>query len=62
MKKSPIGISTLAEIRANVMQIFVAIPKAFIEQGLYMLATILKSTQAIQTTIAIVQTFAQVRE
>lgn len=28
-------------------------PKAFTEKGLYMLATILKSKQAVQTTIAI---------
>jgi hypothetical protein len=39
-----------------------SLPKAFTEQGLYMLATILKSNQAVQTTIAIVQTFAKVRE
>ena len=37
-------------------------PKAFTEQGLYMLATILRSPQAIQTTMAIIDTFAQVRE
>lgn len=38
------------------------LPKAFTEKGLYMLATILKSPQATQTTIAIVETFAQIRE
>jgi hypothetical protein len=38
------------------------LPKAFTEKGLYMLATILKSPQAVQTTIAIVETFAQIRE
>ena len=38
------------------------LPKAFTERGLYMLATILKSPIAIQTTLAIVNTFAQVRE
>ena len=38
------------------------IPKAFTEKGLYMLATILKSPVATQTTLAIVETFAQVRE
>ena len=38
------------------------LPKAFTEKGLYMLATILKSPIATQTTIAIVETFAQVRE
>ena len=37
-------------------------PKAFTEQGLYMLATILKSERATATTIAIVKTFAKVRE
>ena len=37
-------------------------PKAFTEKGLYMLATILKSSQATQTTIAIIETFAKLRE
>lgn len=37
-------------------------PSAFTEKGLYMLATILKSTKATQTTIAIVETFAKMRE
>jgi hypothetical protein len=39
-----------------------ALPKAFTEKGLYMLATILKSPQATQTTLAIVETFAKIRE
>ena len=34
-------------------------PKAYTERGLYMLATILKSPQAINTTIAIIDTFTQ---
>jgi hypothetical protein len=38
------------------------IPKAFTEKGLYMLATILKSTQATQATIAIIETFTKIRE
>lgn len=38
------------------------LPKAFTEKGLYMLATILKSDKATQTTIAIVETFAKIRE
>ncbi|GHV65031.1 hypothetical protein FACS1894199_04700 [Bacteroidia bacterium] len=38
------------------------LPKAFTEQGLYMLATILKSKQATKTTIAIVETFTKIRE
>jgi len=37
-------------------------PKAFGEKGLYMLATILKSQRATETTIAIVETFAKIRE
>jgi hypothetical protein len=39
----------------------VKIPSAFTERGLYMLATILKSPQATQTTIAIIDTFARIR-
>lgn len=34
-------------------------PKAFTEKGLYMLATILKSKQATQTTFLIIETFAK---
>jgi len=37
-------------------------PKVFTEKGLYMLATIIKSKQATQTTIAIIETFAKVKE
>lgn len=37
-------------------------PKAFTEKGLYMLATILKSPKATETTLAIIDTFAKVRE
>jgi pantoate kinase len=36
--------------------------KAFTEKGLYMLATILKSPQATQTTLAIIETFAKIKE
>ncbi|WP_298645754.1 ORF6N domain-containing protein [uncultured Proteiniphilum sp.] len=36
--------------------------KCFSEKGLYMLATILKSPKATETTIAIIETFAKVRE
>lgn len=38
------------------------LPKAFTEKGLYMLATILKSKIATQTSISIIETFAKVRE
>ena len=37
------------------------LPKAFTEQGLYMLATILKSPRATQTTLAIIETFTKMR-
>lgn len=37
-------------------------PKGFSEKGLYMLATILKSPVATETTITIIETFAKVRE
>lgn len=37
-------------------------PKAFTEKGLYMLATILKSPKAVETTIAIVEAYARLRE
>ncbi len=37
------------------------LPVAFTEKGLYMLATILKSPRATQTTIAIIETFAKLR-
>ena len=37
-------------------------PKAFPEKGLYMLATILKSPQAVQATLAIIETFTKIRQ
>ena len=37
-------------------------PKAFTEKGLYMLATILKSPQAVSTTLAIIDTFTMTRQ
>ena len=37
-------------------------PKVFTEKGLYMLATILKGERAIETTIEIIEAFAQLRE
>ncbi len=36
--------------------------KAFTEKGLYMLATILKGDKAVQTTLAIIEAFAKLRE
>jgi phage regulator Rha-like protein len=38
------------------------VTKAFTEKGLYMLATILKSPKAVETTIAIVEAYAKLRE
>ena len=40
----------------------VKLPSAFPEKGLYMLATILKSQQAVQATLAIIETFLKIRQ
>ncbi len=40
----------------------VKLPSAFTEKGHYMLATILKSKKATNTTIAIIETFAKMRK
>jgi hypothetical protein len=40
----------------------IKLPMAFTERGLYMLATILKSSQAVETTIAIIDAFAKLKE
>ena len=48
--------------RLNKLKYSAVQPTAFTERGLYMLATILKSERATDTTIAIVDTFVQVRE
>jgi len=37
-------------------------PKAFTEKGLYMIATILRSREAIEATFAIIETFSKIRE
>jgi hypothetical protein len=37
-------------------------PKAFTEKGLYMIATILRSKQAVDATFAIIETFSKIRE
>lgn len=37
-------------------------PKAFTEKGLYMLATVLHSKQAIEATFVIIETFTKIRE
>ena len=39
----------------------VKLPTAFPEKGLYMLATILKSPQAVQATLTIIETFSKIR-
>ncbi len=48
--------------RFNALKHSTNLPKAFTEKGLYMLATILKSPSATQTTLLIIDTFAKVRE
>jgi len=71
-EKFPVGyiIELSKEEKQEVIEIFdnpkikfsPTLPKAFTEKGLYMLATILKSQKATQTTIEIVEAFAKVRE
>ncbi|MDR0814669.1 MAG: ORF6N domain-containing protein [Bacteroidales bacterium] len=48
--------------RFNRLKHSTALPTAFRRKGLYMLATILKSPQATETTIAIVEAFEKIRE
>ena len=48
--------------RFKVLKHSTVAPTAFTERGLYMLATILKSEAAVKATIAIIDTFTQVRE
>ncbi len=48
--------------RFNTLKHSTVTPNAFTERGLYMMATILKSPQAELTTIAIIDTFASVKE
>ncbi|MDR0834797.1 MAG: ORF6N domain-containing protein [Candidatus Symbiothrix sp.] len=52
--RSKISTANLAKTRV--------MPKAFTEKGLYMLATILKSPTATATTLAIIETFARLKE
>lgn len=47
--------------RFNTLKHSTVEPHAFTEQGLYMLATIIKSPLATQTTIAIIDTFTKLR-
>jgi len=48
--------------RFNSLKHSTVLPTAFTEKGLYMLATILKSPTATQTTLAIVETFSKIRD
>lgn len=48
--------------RFNSLKHSTVMPKAFTEQGLYMLATILKGEIATQTTITIIDTFTKLRK
>ena len=48
-------------LTANISSKSRALPKVFTERGLYMLATILKGGQAVRTTLAIIETYAEVR-
>ena len=48
-------------LTANLSSKSRGLPKVFTERGLYMLATILKGEQAVRTTLAIIETDAEVR-
>jgi len=48
--------------RFNKLKHSTVVPTAFTEKGMYMLATILKSPKATQTTLDIVEAFAKIRE
>ena len=48
-------------LTANVSSKSRVLPKVFTERGLYMLATILKSERAARATLAIIETYAQLR-
>jgi len=63
----PLSSKEKSEVVKNIDHLSVlkfshVLPTAFTEKGLYMLATILKSPVASQTTIAIVETFSKLRE
>ena len=60
---SPDEFTTLRSkfLTANVSSKSRVLPKAFTERGLYMLATILKGEQAVRATLAIIETYAEVR-
>ena len=51
-----------SKISTTKFQMTRQMPKAFTEKGLYMLATILKSPKAVETTIAIVEAYAKLKE
>ena len=60
--KSKILTSNLSPTEKNAIKMGVRrAPKAFTERGLYMLATVLKGELATKATLAIVNTYAQVR-
>ena len=48
--------------RFNKLKHSTVLPKAFSEKGLYMLATIIKSKLATQTTINIIETFSKIKQ
>ena len=48
--------------RFNKLKHSTVTPTAFTEKGLYMLATILKSKKAVETTFDIIETFTRIRE
>ena len=63
LKFSPVLPKAFTEKGLYMLATILKSPKAtHTEKGLYMLATILKSPKATQTTIAIIETFAKIKE
>ena len=61
-----LSISELRYLRSKISTANISMksrvsPKVFTEKGLYMLATVLKSKNALDVTFAIIETFAKVR-
>ena len=58
--------SELADLRSKISTAKFSktrvLPKAFTEKGLYMLATVLKSRQAVDATFLIIETFSKIKE
>ncbi len=62
VKKEEVELMVSQSVIPSKQHLGGAIPYAFTEQGVYMLATVLKSNVAIEVNIAVMRTFAKLRE